>query len=823
MPRTRNRADQIEDLDLITHDELGAQPKTTLIVAGAFPLSIVSTTAGTQQIVISGNDLDDLQAQNGDVVEILSGPAAGDYTINVVINPTTFSVNEAIVSTVGTGSLNIYHPAASTRIGVDDTSLTNITGNTLQDILGSIDTQVGTAEDLATTLVAGNTTSGTNIEITHADIIIGETNGNAGDGGDINILGGGSTGGTGGSIILDTFNAGANLDSGGVTINTGNATGTGLPGQITLEPGLGSTGAEGGAVFIRGGRSDGANNPGKITIEGGPSNGAAKGGSVTIQGGTSSTGATGDSFIFTQAPTAAGQNSGDILLDTGNTNTASSGSITLETGNATGSTSGDITFRPGTGTTEGRIVADGQFRITDGVNPYDFPLGDGSVNEVLQTDGAGQLSFVDVNTLTTTEDLATTLVAGNTTGGSDIIMTDGDDLIGEANGGGGGAGGTINITSGTSSASSTGVVNISSPAPTTAGQVSGGINLTTGDVSTSGGSGNIFMRPGSGLGGTAFGGSVFIDGGITDGGSSGGGVRLRGGVGLATDGGDVQLIGGTSTQNTGGVFLSTPTAPTNFNSGDLQINTGAVSGTGSVGSLSITGGSATGGPTGGEILLHAGDSENQGGALRLEGGDGTGVGNPPGGNVVLTPGAGAGSGADGLAIVEGVLRITDGVNPYDFPAADGTVDQVLQTDGAGQLSFVSLFSTLLDVQTAESLTETVTTSTTFQTKLTLNATAAATGTYVLFWSYIWNHDNTGNDFEGQVLEDATQIMFHKAEPKDSAGGGPSGTTQRYPASGFILRSLTASTSYTYTVQFRTDSAGSESSLRDTRLMLIRIS
>lgn len=36
------------------------------------------------------------------------------------------------------------------------------------------------------------------------------------------------------------------------------------------------------------------------------------------------------------------------------------------------------------------------------------------------------------------------------------------------------------------------------------------------------------------------------------------------------------------------------------------------------------------------------------------------------------------------------LTITDGVNPYTFPAADGSADQVLKTDGSGSVEFASI-------------------------------------------------------------------------------------------------------------------------------------
>jgi hypothetical protein len=101
-------------------------------------------------------------------------------------------------------------------------------------------------EPLKDTLTAGNSTEGTDIEISHGDNIVGELSGNSGHGGDVSILGGPSFAGEGGDLILgggasmsnnggDTYIAGGIGSNGGnVYINVGSPLGGGLSGSVFI-------------------------------------------------------------------------------------------------------------------------------------------------------------------------------------------------------------------------------------------------------------------------------------------------------------------------------------------------------------------------------------------------------------------------------------------------------------------------------------------------------------------------------------------------------------------------------------------------------------
>ena len=81
------------------------------------------------------------------------------------------------------------------------------------------------------------------------------------------------------------------------------------------------------------------------------------------------------------------------------------------------------------------------------------------------------------------------------------------------------------------------------------------------------------------------------------------------------------------------------------------------------------------------LLGGAGAFTGSGGAAKVQGGAANVSGN--GGDVLIIPGAQSGGGANGNVII-GL-----GIEALTWPAADGTVGQVIQTDGSGNLSFAN--------------------------------------------------------------------------------------------------------------------------------------
>lgn len=125
---------------VITETELASRFSTTPIYDGVFPVNISSTTAVTNVIVANTAKFQDWLLSPGDNIFISgNGPNDGYKTVNYVIAQNMFVTNEALTTTLNSGILFALNPAGSTKIGVDNRSFTTISGNTLQEVLDSID------------------------------------------------------------------------------------------------------------------------------------------------------------------------------------------------------------------------------------------------------------------------------------------------------------------------------------------------------------------------------------------------------------------------------------------------------------------------------------------------------------------------------------------------------------------------------------------------------------------------------------------------------------------------------------------------------------
>ena len=132
-----------------------------------------------------------------------------------------------------------------------------------------------------------------------------------------------------------------------------------------------------------------------------------------------------------------------------------------------------------------------------------------------------------------------------------------------------------------------------------------------------------------------------------------------------------------------------------------------------------------------------------------------------------------------------------------------------------------MIPTYLDRHYHRDTTELVTTSTSFIDFFNINVPIAHNNKrYKIDLSYIWSHDDNGNDIEVELLIDGSRVMFHKEEPKDSGGQGVGGTSQRHVVS-FILTRELAVGNRNFQLRFRTDSNGDESAIHGADLLIER--
>lgn len=132
-------------------------------------------------------------------------------------------------------------------------------------------------------------------------------------------------------------------------------------------------------------------------------------------------------------------------------------------------------------------------------------------------------------------------------------------------------------------------------------------------------------------------------------------------------------------------------------------------------------------------------------------------------------------------------------------------------------------------QKFESAAISTTTSTSMQTKITDTTTSLPVGTYKITINYNWNYNNTGASFEAEFLLDGSTIdsgsgLIHKQEPKDSTGSlGSTGTDQRHSFTKIFYQTFGTETTHTIDLNYRSSNAGSDASIWDAVIEIIRVS
>lgn len=161
-----------------------------------------------------------------------------------------------------------------------------------------------------------------------------------------------------------------------------------------------------------------------------------------------------------------------------------------------------------------------------------------------------------------------------------------------------------------------------------------------------------------------------------------------------------------------------------------------------------------------------------------------------------------------------------GGDKLELPTADGSADQVLKTDGSGNLDWVnnsgggSVWGT--EYHSAEDNSDSLT-GVTLQEKLKLTTGTVAAGDYYIGWNYQWKFNSTSNDFLGIVeLDDTTELMRHQQEPQDG------GADQGHQLSGFAIVTLSAAV-HTVDIDFGRGGSQGSGTIFNARLILYRVS
>lgn len=158
----------------------------------------------------------------------------------------------------------------------------------------------------------------------------------------------------------------------------------------------------------------------------------------------------------------------------------------------------------------------------------------------------------------------------------------------------------------------------------------------------------------------------------------------------------------------------------------------------------------------------------------------------------------------GAGVIAGALQ----ANGLNYPAGPGVAGDRLIVSSPGNVGFET--PKFKDVARVEGPITAVG-DTAYLDAINVNFNLPNTGDYKYTVSYIWNHNATNSDFLGRLIIDGVEQFLHKQEPKDAAGGDPTGSTQRY---GFTKVDSTniINGSRNFQVQVATDNASHASTM-----------
>lgn len=460
------------------------------------------------------------------------------------------AATKAYVDSAGSGANTALSNLITTSINQDLLPDSNNSRNIGSSLLtwASVSARTYTSDDDVNVLTAdqigtGNTSKSINLTTGQSD--------DSGSGG-IQILTGQTT----------------NSDSGGIFINSGqvNVDGT-LSGEISVQTG-----------YAAGGGSSGG-----LNLASGPAN--IDSGAVTINSGDANTGLSGEVNIHS-GNTAA--DSGIITLASGNSSAGFSGDLNIHSGNASGLT-GTININTGDSSADGT----GNIEIRTGSGSV-YPSGDvliltgnegGAVNSgqiLLRTGSSGatrgpilmQARLIQIGSSTAPAQIDLKDAANDTAGRIETNATSptGNNQIGIA-------------FHNPSTSTTTGHKNLALYTDDQASATkSGSLFLETGN-NTTGDTGSVEVTTGSTSGSNKVSGDIrFATGEATD---------VSGTIALSTSNGvngagNVELTtGSASAAPSGSITLVTGSQAVDLDSGDIQINTGTVSGTGIRGQVTV--------------------------------------------------------------------------------------------------------------------------------------------------------------------------------------------------------------------------------------------
>jgi hypothetical protein len=167
--------------------------------------------------------------------------------------------------------------------------------------------------------------------------------------------------------------------------------------------------------------------------------------------------------------------------------------------------------------------------------------------------------------------------------------------------------------------------------------------------------------------------------------------------------------------------------------------------------------------------------------------------------------------AFGSAPQSGEVLTHDGANWVNTTKASAGISEIGHTHTEANITNLRAFGTQCFY--VESENESTTTSTSYQTKLTLTTSNLPSGTYRVGWYYELQEDDTSSSVFARVYDESTILAESEIEPQDDDNW--------YGQGGFCYRSISGI--HNFYIKYRTDNSYECAGIRKARLELWRVS
>jgi len=133
--------------EVVLEAELNSGYLDTYVVEDIFPVSLSSTTFGTNVVVVTTASFQDWKVAPGDIVSIYGTSVTdGYFLVDEVVDQRKLTVVGNLLTTNGVGYIEVYNPVGATKVGINAANMSLTSASNLQQALEDLDAAISSIE-----------------------------------------------------------------------------------------------------------------------------------------------------------------------------------------------------------------------------------------------------------------------------------------------------------------------------------------------------------------------------------------------------------------------------------------------------------------------------------------------------------------------------------------------------------------------------------------------------------------------------------------------------------------------------------------------------